>query len=92
MSLVGCLELVLYGIRVLAEQLLGSNIDIEWRRLLWLYGDSPGPIWDISAVDLPLTKYILILTLKLPTSILAWPALNAELNLEIEMETSSSLS
>ena len=29
----GCLELVLYGIRVLAKQFLESNIDIGWRRL-----------------------------------------------------------
>ena len=86
----GCLKRVLYGIRVLLEQFLESNIVIKWRRLFLVVwrGDSPGPgpIWDISAVDLPLTKYILILTLKLPTSILAWPTLNTELNMEIEME------
>ena len=29
----GCLELVLYGIRVLAEQFLESNLDTEWIRL-----------------------------------------------------------
>ena len=30
----GCLELVLYGIRVLAKQFLESNIDIGWRKLI----------------------------------------------------------
>ena len=30
----GCLELVLYGIRVLVEQCLESNINIEWKRLV----------------------------------------------------------
>ena len=36
MPLVGgfdCLELILYGIRVLTEQFLESNLDMEWRRL-----------------------------------------------------------
>ena len=33
----GCLELVLYGTRVLTEQFLESNLDIVWRRL------APGP-------------------------------------------------
>ena len=27
----GCLELVLYGIRLLAKQFLESNSDIKWR-------------------------------------------------------------
>ena len=32
----GCDELVLYGIRVLAEQFLESNLDMKWRRLIYV--------------------------------------------------------
>ena len=33
----GCLELVLYGVRVMAEQFIGSNLDMEWRRPILAY-------------------------------------------------------